>query len=372
MGLKLYLGIYYINMTTKTTKPKVSEMDKLLSSNDAPSLPKSSDMIDGKIVYVGRNEVLVDLDGVLTGLIRGNEAYDESGEYNNLKVGDQISATVIESENEKGLVELSIRRAGHKKAWDKLMNIKKDRDIVEVTVMDANKGGLMVKLNQILGFLPVSQLSPEHYPRVIGGNKTKILEKLKQLTDKVLRVQIIDVVDEEGILIVSEKETEKEERRKVLDKYKKGDVVDGVITGVVDFGAFMEFGEGLEGLIHISEIGWQRIDNPKDIVKEGDKVKAQIIDINTNKVSLSLKRLSKDPWEAIGDKFKVGDKVKGTVIKPHKFGAFVEIESDIQGLARIVKKEEGGDDKNLEIGKEYNFTITNFEPLDHKLGLDLA
>ena len=361
-------------MTKPIVKTKVNAMEKLLNSTDAPSLPRVGDLVDGEIIYVGRNEILIDIGGLLTGLIRGHEAYDESGEYSDLKVGDKISATVVETENERGLIEFSIKQAGHKKAWDKLQKIKQTGEVTEVMVLDANKGGLMIKVDQIVGFLPVSQLSPEHYPRVIGGNKSRILEKLKKLIGKKLKIQVIDVNDEEGVLIVSERATNYEERRKVLEQYKKGDKVEGTITGVVDFGAFMEFGEGLEGLIHISELGWQRIDNPRDIVKEGQKVKAQIIDISTNKVSLSLKRLEKDPWEKIQDKYKVGDKVKAKVVKQHKLGAFVELEPNIQGLARILNLAQGEKKEKpaLETGKEYGFIITNFEPANHKLGLDLA
>jgi small subunit ribosomal protein S1 len=324
------------------------------------------------VVFVGRNEILVDINGLLTGLIRGYEAYDESGEYSNLKVGDVISATVLDGENEKGLVELSLKQAGHKKAWDKIRKAKQEGEVIEVNILDANKGGLMVRLDQTMGFLPVSQLSPDHYPRVIGGNKNKILEKLKSLVGEKFKVRVLDINDEDGTLIVSERAVDSEERKKILDEYKKGDVVEGIITGVVDFGAFMEFGNGLEGLIHISELGWQRIDDPRDIVKEGQKIKAQIIDINANKVSLSIKRLEKDPWEAISEKYKVGDKVKATVVRSHKLGVFVELEPNIQGLARLGDKVKEDEKSGLEVGKEYDFTITNFEPVSHKLGLNLA
>ncbi len=359
-------------MVKTTANSKDTKMEKLLNSAESPSLPKVGDLIEGEVVYVGRNEILVDIDGLMTGLIRGHEAYDESGEYSDLKVGDKISATVMETENEKGLIELSIKQAGHKKAWDKLRKIKQSGEVVEVNVLDANKGGLMIKLDQTMGFLPVSQLSPENYPRVIGGNKTKILEKLKSLVGKMLKVQVIDVNDEEGTLIMSERAINYEERKRELDQYKKGDVVEGMVTGVVDFGAFMEFGDGLEGLIHISELGWQRIDNPRDIVKEGQKIKVQIIDISANKVSLSLKRLEKDPWEKIKDKYRVGDKVKAKVVKDHKLGSFVELESDIQGLARVMTGDKKIEKPVLEVGKEYKFVITNFEPVNHKLGLDLV
>lgn len=355
-------------MTKTSASKKDSLMEKLINSNDNPTMPKVGEMVEGEVIYVGRNEILVDINGILTGLIRGYEVFDESGEYSDLKIGNKVNATVIELENERGLLELSLRQAGHKKAWDKLKELKESSEVLEVNVLDANKGGLLIKLNNIVGFLPVSQLSPEHYPRVFGGNKNKILEKLKTLVGGKLRVKVLDIKDEEGILIVSERETESEERQKALASYKKGDVVEGVITGVVDFGAFMEFGDGLEGLIHISELGWQRIDNPRDLVKEGQKVKAQIIDITANKVSLSLKRLVKDPWEEIKDKYKIGDKVKGRVVKEHKFGAFVEIEPNIQGLARA---ENEADKEKMQVGLELDFKITNFDPLDHKLGLAL-
>ena len=359
----------------KTIKTKSSEMDKILNSDKAPNLPKANELIEGEIIYVGRNEILVDMEGLMTGLIRGHEADDESGEYTDLKVGDKISATVIETENERGLVELSLRQAGHKKAWDKVRALKRDGEVIEVSVLDANKGGLIVKLDKTMGFLPVSQLSPQNYPRVVGGSKAKILEKLKKLVGEKLKVQVIDIDDEEGTLIVSERAVEGEQRMKMLAEFKKGDVIEGVVTGVVDFGAFIEFGHGLEGLIHISELGWQRIDDPRDVVKEGQKIKAQIIDLNLNKVSLSLKRLEEDPWEAVKDKYKVGDKVKGKVVKLHKLGAFVKIEPDIQGLARVVdfnKKEEQDNRVELEMDREYKFEITNFEPVAHKLGLALV
>lgn len=352
-------------MKTKTT------MEKAIAAEDAPVLPKVGELVEGAVKYVGRNEILLDIAGVWTGLIRGHEAYDESGEYNNLKVGDEITATVLDIENERGLLELSIRQAGHQKAWDKLRQMREAGEIVEVKVLDANKGGLMVKLDNTEGFLPVSQLAPQNYPRVVGGNKAKILEKLKQMVGQTIRAKVLDINDAEGTLIVSEKLVGDDERRKILNSFKKGDVVGGLITGVVDFGAFMEFGDGLEGLIHISELGWQRIDNPRDIVKEGQRVKAQIIEINSNKVSLSIKRLEKDPWEAIKDKYKVGDRIKGKVIKSHKLGAFVEIEPDIQGLARAAVGKDG-EKKGMDVGKECNFEITNFEPVEHKLGLILV
>ncbi|PIR05534.1 30S ribosomal protein S1 [Candidatus Kuenenbacteria bacterium CG11_big_fil_rev_8_21_14_0_20_37_9] len=357
------------------TQVMPTKMEQLLGSAKNKILPKQGDLVEGNVIFVGRNEILIDIDEIMTGLIRGHEAYDESGEYNNLKVGDHVTATVLDIENERGILELSIKQAGHKKAWDNLEKMQADSKVVSVNVLEANKGGLVVKLDQVFGFLPVSQLSPKNYPRVVGGNKNKILEKLKSLVGEKLDVIIIDINDEEGTLIVSERAVEKDQRKQALNNYKKGDIIEGKVTGVVDFGAFIEFDHGLEGLIHISELGWQRIDNPREVVKEGDKIKVQIIEVSDSKVSLSLKRLTKDPWEDIKDKYKIGDKVKAKVIKFNEFGVFVEIMPMIQGLARVRGgtsfKDPGDSDNKVEIGKEYNFTITNFEPLDHKLGLEL-
>jgi len=361
-----------VNKTSVKNQTDDSKMGNLMEDIKDQFSVKEGDLVEGRVVFVGRNEVLVDIDGVMTGLIRGHESYDESGEYNDLKVGDEITVTVLEIENERGLIELSIRQAGHKKAWDKLEQMKKNSEIVEVNVLEANKGGLIVKLDQVFGFLPVSHLSPKNYPRVIGGNKNKILEKLKSLVGQKLEVVVIGVNEEEGTLVLSEKEVESDRRKQSLGNYKKGDVVEGKVTGVVDFGAFVEFDDGLEGLIHISELGWHRIDDPREVVKEGQEIKAQIIDISGDKVSLSLKRLKKDPWEKVKDKYKVGDKVKGKIVKYNNFGAFVEIEPLIQGLARMKVDEGQGNSQQLEVGSEAKFVITNFEPLDHKLGLELV
>ena len=232
-------------------------------------------------------------------------------------------------------MELSFRSAGHQKAWDELTRLYQTGEVCEVPVTDANRGGVMVRVGRIEGFLPVSQLAPEHYPRVEGGDKSRILELLSKFVGTPFRVKGLDVNEADGKLIVSEKAAWAKEQASVVSGYNANDVIEGKVTGVVDFGAFVEFGPHLEGLIHISELAWQRVDNPRDILKPGDTVKAMIIGIEGTKLSLSLKRLTDDPWQKAVERYSVGQVVEGKVLKLNPFGAFVELDEEIHGLAHI-------------------------------------
>ncbi|HHE64424.1 MAG TPA: S1 RNA-binding domain-containing protein [Bacteroidetes bacterium] len=356
------------------TDTKVSKMEELLTSADQPVIPKVGDVVDGSVINVSTNEVHVDIDGLTTGVVRGRELIDESGTYSDLNVGDAVQATVLEIENESGHMELSFRQAGHQKAWNELEDLMKSTKVVAAPVTEANRGGLMIKVGNIEGFLPVSQLTVEHYPRVEGGDKSRILELLNKFIGTELSVKVIDVDEADSKLIVSEKAAWEEKQQKVISKYGLGDEIDGRVTGVVDFGAFIEFGDNLEGLVHISELAWQRIDSPKDYIKVGDSVRAKIISIDGSRISLSMKALMKDPWQEATAKYKVGDKVKGTVLKVNPFGAFIELDKDIHGLAHI--SELSNDRINdptevVKIGSDYTFRILSIEPENHRLGLSL-
>src|SRR3989338_2338253 len=249
---------------------KESEFKKLLEDKQYFNLPKIGDLVKGTVISASKNEVYIDLGGIATGLVRGKECYGESEEYRNLKPGDEVEATVLELENENGEVELSFRYAGRQRAWQDIKKVEESGQIINAIITDANKGGLMVKLGSTLGFLPVSQLSPEHYPRVPGGDKNRILEILKSYVSQKFEVKVIDTDENEDKLIVSEKAAWEEKQKDVISSYKVGDTVKGKVTAVTDFGVFVEFGENLEGLIHISELAWQRIDDPADIFKVGD------------------------------------------------------------------------------------------------------
>ncbi len=359
-------------MTQK--KEPASQFEKLLIEGDyLKKIPKVGDVVKGKIISANRREVRVDIEGVTTGVVRGRELFAESAEYAGLEPGEEIEATVIDLENENGEMELSFRFAGQKRAWEELRKLFVSGEVVPVRVLEANKGGLIIKLRHITGFLPVSQLSPENYPRVSGGDKQKILEKLKKFVGTDIDARVIDVNEAEEKLIVSEKVVWEEKQKGVISQYKVGDVVEGEVTAVADFGAFVKF-DSLEGLVHISEIAWQRIDHPSDLLKVGDKVKAEVIGIEGSKIFLSIKKLIDDPWKDVAKRYKIGDIVEGKILKINPFGFFVELDPEIHGLAHIseIAKTSGSDlSKIAKIGDVMKFKIVSIEPTEHRLGLAL-
>jgi len=298
-----------------------------------------------------------------------------------LKIGDSIFVKVIDLENEDGYIELSLTQAGKELAWDQLRDKKEKNETVTVKILGANKGGLLAKVSDIQAFLPVSQLSQANYPKVEGGDSSKILKSLQKFIGKEMNVKVFDLDPKEEKLILSEKAKESEKLKGVLENYKVGDIVEVEITGIVDFGAFVKIPlkekageiESLEGLIHISELDWQLIEDPSQIIKMGEKTKAKIIDITDGKISLSLKALKKDPWENIEDNFKKGGIVEGKVTKFNPFGAFVQLTEKIQGLCHV--SEFGSQKKmeeSLEIGEKYKFKILLIDPKEHRLTLKLA
>ncbi|MEK7648501.1 MAG: S1 RNA-binding domain-containing protein [Patescibacteria group bacterium] len=372
--MDIQLPVRDVQVQTATTATKEAGGFKELLETHSAKLPKEGDLVTGTVLSVAKNEVLVDLQGVATGVARGFELVDESGEYSSLRSGDEVSATVIDLENEKGLIELSFRSAGHKKAWDKLRVLMDAGTITQVKIIEANKGGLLVACGNVSGFMPVSQLSPEHYPRIQGGDKNKILDRLKSYIGELFDAKIIDVGEEEDKLIVSEKAAWEEQQKDLLGSYNVGDVIEGTVSVITEFGAFVQFGQGLEGLIHISELAWQRIDDPRDIVHSGQKIKAQIIKIERSKIFLSMKRLIEDPWMRVKDRYAIGQKVMGKVLKVNPFGLFVELDPQIHGLAHSSELSAKGPVDPMSIAKpgdNIEFTIISIDPQEHRLGLSL-
>lgn len=360
-----------------------SLMGRLLGGSSF-HFPAVGDTIEGKVINVSSNEIYLDLTPYGTGVVMGKEIKDGLG-TGKLKLGDIVTATIIDLENEDDYIELSIREASYEKAWDDVESKRDTQDKVATKILGANKGGLLVEVNGISGFLPVSQLSNKNYPRVEDGDKNKILALLKKLIGQELEVRILDADRESEKLIVSEKAAQSEKDREVISNLNTGDTISGEVSGVVDFGAFIKFslvGEDnkserkLEGLVHISELAWQLIEDPRTIVKVGDKVEAKIIGIDGDKISLSIRALQKDPWSEIEKKYKVGDIAKGTVNRINHFGAFVYLDKDIHGLAHISEMSETYPGKSLEemvkIGEAYSWKILSIEPKNHRMGLVLA
>lgn len=354
-------------------------MEQLLEGGAYVTIPKVGDLVKGLVLSTKGREIRVDVNGLMVGVVRGRELFTEAEVYKNLNAGDTVEATVVDLENENGEMELSFRYAGQKKAWGDLDDLRASGEPVGVKVLDANKGGLLVRVNHVQGFLPVSQLAPEHYPRVAGGDKQKILEKLKSFVGETMRVKILDVNESDEKLIVSEKAVWEDEQKNVIAQCRVNDVVSGEVSAIADFGAFVKFfpknaSTPLEGLVHISEIAWQRIDHPKDVLKVGDSVRAEIIGIEGSKIFLSMKKLIDDPWKDVAKRYKIGEWVEGKIIKVNPFGFFVELDQDIQGLAHVSELSATPiEDMNKlgMVGETKKFRVVSIEANEHRLGLSL-
>lgn len=336
---------------------------------------KAVDFVEGTLIKKGQKVAYIDLGSFGTGVIYGVEYTNASDIIKKLAIGEKISAKVIDQENDDGFVELSLSEAGKQKVWAEIKEIKEKDEPIAVKIMAANSGGLITEVSGIKAFLPVSQLSNEHYPRVSDGNKEKILEELKKMVGTELRVKIITNTQNMNKLIVSEREVANENVKELLAKYKVGDTVEGIISGVADFGAFVRFVDqpSIEGLIHISELDHKLIENPKEVVKVNDTVRAQIVEVKDGRVSLSLKALKANPWDGVASRYQEGQEVKGTVTRFNPFGAFVALDPEIQGLVHVT--EFGGVDEmkaKIEIGKQYKFTLSSLKPAEKRIILKVV
>ena len=345
-------------------------MDDLLAqAGDTIKQITIGETVNGTILSVKKHEILVDLGSLGVGLVPRREV----GFSKNYSVGDEVIASVIEPELENGYSLLSLRKAAKERGWDEVAAKLESGEIITVVPYDANRGGMLVEYEGVRGFLPVSQLSAEHYPRVGSSDKDEILQRLNTLVNKEISVRILDADRKANKLIFSEKEAVKEG---LADRFKKlsvGDVVSGIVTGVVDFGVFVNV-EGIEGLIHISEISWERVNNPKDYVKVGQTIEAKIIAIDKERLSLSMKQLVKDPWLDEIEQFKPGDTVEGTVTRITPFGAFVQLSPAVEALVHV--SELGGDgtdpEKVFTLNKRKEFVILEIGKENRKISLSLT
>lgn len=341
---------------------------KFMSSVKAP--PTLGDVIEGKVIGIARAAVYIDLPPFGTGIIFGREYINARDLIKKVNPGDLIAAKVVSTENEDGYIELSLKEARKALVWSEAETAIKEKRVLDLAVKEANKGGLILEWQGIQGFLPASQLKPEHYPRVQDGNKEKILEELRKLVGQHLAVSIITAAPQEGKLIFSEKSQTEKEKERIIEKYTVGDELEGTVTGAVDFGIFVKLEEGLEGLVHISEIDWALVDDPRSRFKVGDKVRVRIIEIKEGKVSLSIKALKPNPWIAAAGKYAKDQTVKAVIIKFNRHGALASIEEGVAGLVHI--SDFGSEEKlreTLELGRTYDFKITLFEPKDQRMTL---
>ena len=331
------------------------------------------DLIEGQVISIDKGAVYIDLPPFGTGIIYGREFQNARDIIKRINVGDTVAGKVIAMGGKEGYVEISLKEARQAIIWSEAEDAIREKRTFELSITDANKGGLIINWQGITGFLPASQLKPEHYPRISDGDKDRILDELRKLVGEKLLVTIIGVNPKEGKLIFSEKSPETKDKENIVARYTLGDELSGEVTGLVDFGIFVKLEEGLEGLVHISEIDWGLVENPKTMFKIGEKVKVKVIEIKDDKISLSIKALKENPWREAEKKYKKDDVVQGVIIKFNKHGALSSIEEGVAGLIHI--SEFGSEDKlreKLEMGKSYNFKITLFDPKEQKMALSFV
>jgi small subunit ribosomal protein S1 len=332
---------------------------------------KVGDVVKGIVLAKEPRRLFVDLGEFGTGVVFGREYLGTQDTIKNLKVGNELSAKVVAPMNEDENWELSLSEADRQAAWQKLHELKDSRTTLTVTITGANYGGLLMQLEGTEGFLPVSQLSLEHYPRVEGGDKIRILEELKKFAGKPIAVRILDIDEKEGKLIFSEREAQQEAIQQAITQYHVGDTVEGDITGIADFGAFIKFGDSfpLEGLIHVSEMDYDLVDDPNKFVKVGERIKVKITNIKDNRIFLSLKALRPDPWDAVTQTFVQEQAYSGTVIKINTLGALVSLGGGIYG---VCPPSVFGDDleklkENLKPEDRREFTVVSYNQDDKRV-----
>lgn len=325
----------------------VEEMRRYLEESDnVPRAISAGDIIEGVVADVRPGVILVDVGYKSEGVIAGRELKTESGEENDVKVGDTILVYVVTTEDDEGQLVLSLRRTQLAKHWLNLEHAKAENDVVEATVVESNNGGVICELGEgIRGFIPTSQLDASRVysdgKRVIGHDITKqVQERLSSLVGNLIKTRIIELDREKNRIILSEKmvtqERDLQQREKTLRRIKEGDVVEGTVSGITPYGVFVN-ADGLEGLVHLSELSWDKVLDTGALFKVGDRVKVQVIGITDGgkRVAYSIKRLQKDPWADAIAKFQIGDVVEGTVQKVVNYGAFVRIGDGLNGLVHI-------------------------------------
>ena len=332
--------------------------------------PQPGEIVEGEVVAVDTASVYIDLPPHSTGIIFGREYINARNIIRNINVGDSISAKVVEPENDEGYVELSLKEARQAIMWAKAEEAKDSEEVFNLTVIDANKGGLLLDWEGIRGFLPASQLKPEHYPRVEGGDKGKILDELKELVGEQLSVAIITANAADKKLIFSEKSSTEKDKTEMVEEHEVGEIIEGTVTGIVDFGIFVKIEEGLEGLVHISELDWGLVEDPSELFEVGQNVTAKVIEKDDDKISLSIKELKENPWIAAADTYHADQEVQGVIIKFNDHGALAAIEEGVAGLVHVSEFESMDElRETLELGKTYPLRIKIFEPREQRMAL---
>jgi small subunit ribosomal protein S1 len=366
----------------KSPKPlkKPATMAELLAQTDYDLVvPQKNDILKGTITVKNKKSLIVDLGAKTEGIVADKE-YDFASEFiKDLKEGDQISALVVSSENDRGQVVLSLRSAASDAKWEYFEEAADKEEILSAKGVEVNRGGLIVEVNGVRGFVPSSQFGRE------------FVGKINQLVGETIEVKAIEVDREKNRLIFSERHVseakELSQKDEALKQVVDGEVYEGVVSGVMHFGLFVTVevpvdeeqdtkGKSknigyVEGLVHISEISWEKVNHPRDYHNVGDRLQIKVlgVDERTNKLNLSIKQLQDDPWITIGEKYSVGTTFTGKVTRLEPFGAFVNVEPGVDGLIHSSKLDPN---KELHPGDEVTVNVENVVPEQRRMSLSVV
>ena len=355
-----------------------SAMQALLEEQDAQfKTIKRGDVVEGQIVRIDQDEILVDIglksEGVLSTKELPAAGYGSLAELN---VGDQVLVYVIQPETPEGHANVSIKRARLERQWRIAQEQYERGDLLEAEVIDHNKGGLIVNLEGIRGFVPISQIL--NLKREDTADNTETQNKLASMVGRKLQLKIIEINRNRNRLILSERlavqEWRAKRREELLNELKVGEVRKGIVSNLSNFGAFVDLG-GADGLVHISQLAWSRVNHPSEVLKVGQEVEVQVlgVDKEKKKIALSIKRAEVDPWTTVEQRYQVGQLVKGTITKIAPFGAFARIEDGIEGLIHLSELPTGVQDPKavLKESQEVTVRILRIDPERRRLGLSM-
>lgn len=354
------------------TKADMALFEELFEKSPEIKYPKIWEVISGTIVKIEKKNILVNVNNQFSGLVVSKEL-GNTVDLDSLESWQSIDVMVLADSVERGLLILSLKRANQIKSLSNLSKYNEGGEVINVKPTEANKWGLLVDIDGLKWFIPVSQLTPIHYPRVEGADPEKILEHLNGLIGKDFKVKVINVDEAGKKIIFSEKAAIEGKREDALKDLKKWDIVEWVVSGILSYGLFVTF-DGLEGLVHVSEIDWGHVTDPSKFAKVWMKVKVKVIGLDSDKISLSIKRLQENPWDVLAKKYKLGDTIKAPISRISQFGAFMELEGSIQGLIHLseISHSVVKDIRDhVKVGEEVSAKIINFDPTKKRIGLSL-
>jgi len=350
----------------------IALFEELFKESPEIKYPKQGEVISGTIIKIEKKNILVNVNNQFTGLVVNKEV-GNTVDPSTLESGQEIDVMVLWDSVERGLLILSLKRANQIKNLSNLAKYNESSEVINVRPTEANKWGLLVDIDGLKWFIPVSQLTPLHYPRVEWADPEKILEHLNGLIGHDFKVRVINVDEDGKKIIFSEKAAMEENREKALGDLKEGATVEWVVSGILSYGLFVTF-DGLEGLVHVSEIDWGHVNDPSKFAKVWMKVKVKVIGLDSEKISLSIKRLKPNPWDILASKYKLGDSIVAPISRISKFGAFMDLEGGIQGLIHLSEISHGvvKDIRDyVKVWEEVTAKIINFEPMKKRIGLSL-